>query len=941
MSVTTRLVPRDGHRRLRLAPLLCLGLSLGVARVEAQGAPDRPVGVEGPRLTLALRGVPVAEALDRFAAASGASLAFDPTTVGTARVFCQVEDAPVELMLRCIVREAGLDFYRLSSGTYVVIASVRDAPQIAGLVGRVVDAASGEPVIRARVAIDAAAGTRAVSDGGTFRFASLLPGRYRVSVQAIGYRPAVHDLDLAPGRELRWRVALDPLPSTLSLVEVTGLLPVAVAPSGLLPALAMDSLPPLMRVGGPLRAAAQQLGIAQRAQVGDLHIQGGEAGEHQLRLDGVPVFDPVSVARLFGAFAPLGIRQLTVHKAGFGVAHGSFTAGVIDLEHSLGAGAEGVSSSVDPIAASLRTAGATLVRGRPARGMLTVRRSLWDVRPEPATEAALHDWVRIDPLLLRGVGTAGAPAAMSYRVEKNTPQLRFLDVHGAGRLELGAFQSLAASFFVSRNAVGADVRARSRGDSVGPPLLDTRDAYAWRTLGGMLRHDWAPGARVQQSLRLRVSEHALEHAHHALVPIAAPAVQAWATRATGAGAAGTLGTPVPAEVLTALLDVSPADRVESNGVREAAFDAQWRIAATDAGMLTLGLEAARTASEMDLDNGVFRPMQSRQAAWRVSQFAEWQQQLPRSVQVEAGLRLTWVPTFASVYAEPRLAVRGEHALSHGTVAWRVASGVHRQFVSQFELPALGASAVTSGVRFWLPVDGSVRPAESYHAVTEVAWRHDRGFTLQAEAYHKWLTNLPALDFGVLLGDGGAMPHDLPQAMFVGRSRGRSAGLGVRATQDIGTWRATAGVDAGWSTRTFPSRFGERAQRTPWNEPLRVMASVDAAVPGGARLSVQARSVLGRAWAFRRAYYDLALSGLPVDAPGDDRLPAWHEVDASIARDLRIGAWRARASLSALNVLARANVLDTWLVPALESGAHARMSRRALGRQLLLGVELAR
>ena len=902
------------------------------APLAAQSDSLRP---SAERLTLALRGVAVAEALDRFAAASGVSLAFDPSTVGTARVFCQVDGAPAETMLRCIVREAGLDFYRLSSGTYVVIASLREAPRITALEGQVFDAASGEPITRARVAIDAAMPSRAVSDGGTFRFASLLPGRYRVAVHAIGYRPTVQEVELSPGKPLRWRVALEPVPATLSLVEVTGVLPVTAAavavPSSITsPTLFTDSLPDVTRVGGPLRAAAQQLGIAQRTQVGDLHVQGGEAGEHQLRLDGIPVFDPVSVARLFGAFAPLGIRQLTVHKAGFGVAHGSFTAGVIDLEHSLGAGAEGVTSSVDPVSESVRTAGRTVLAGREARGMLTVRRSLWDVRPEPATEAALHDWVRIDPLLLRATGASDAAVPTGYRIDKNTPHLRFVDVHGAGRVELGAFQSLAGSFFVSHNRVGSTVRARALDGNAGPPLLDTRDAYGWRTVGAMLRHDGAPAARVQHTVRLRLSDHQLTHAHHAIT----------ASALTSSAAAGTVATPVE-ESAASIIDVAPADRVESNGVREAALDAVLRLAATDDGLLTLGGEVARTSSAMDLDNGVFRPMQSRQAAWRVSQFANWQQQLPRGVALDAGLRLTWVPTFATVYAEPRVAVRAEHPWARGMLAWRVAGGVHRQFVSQFELPALGASAVTSGVRFWLPVDGSIRPAESYHTAAEFAWRHASGLTVQADAYHKWLTNLPALDFGVLLGDGGAMPHDLPQAMFVGRSRGRSAGVGARVTQARNAWRGTVGVDLGWSSRTFPSRFDARAQRTPWNEPVRLMATLDAPLPAGVQLSLQARSVHGRAWALRRAYYDLALAGAPVTTPQDNLLPAWQEVDLALGRRVRLGAWQANVSLSALNVIARANALDAWLVPVNAVDPPETVMRRSIGRQLLLGVELAR
>ncbi len=901
---------RHGRRRGVLGAALLL---FGAVPLYAQPTPDR----RPERLTLALRGVPVTEALDRFASASGASLAFDPSAVGTRRIFCQVEDAQPEDLLRCIVREAGLDFYQLSSGTYVVIASLAQAPQIAALVGQVTDAMSGEPITRARVSIDAAIGPRAVNDGGTFRFASLLPGRYQVRVHAVGYRPLVRDLDLVPGREERWRLALEPLPPTLTLVEVTGLTASSMPRSTGAVALTPDSLPAVLASAGMLRAAANQLGIGQRALAGDLHIQGGEAGEHQFRLDGVPVFDPVSVARMFGAFAPLAIRQLTVHKAGFGVAHGSYTAGVIDLEHSVGAGAEGVTTTVDPMSASLRYGANGTVRGRRATGMLAARRSLWDFAPAPSVERALHGWARVDPLLLaRTTGPASSAVVdEAFRIDKSTPTLRFVDVHGAGRVELGAFQSLAASFFVSDNAVSADVQAMGLLQGATTRTLDTRDAYAWQTAGGMLRHDWMPTARVQQTLRLRVSTHTLAHRHHAV---------------DGATMRARLASPSQTPL---------ADRRETNGVQEYALDAVTRISATDRGELVVGAELARTGSHMDMNNGVFRPMQNQSSAWRASQFTEWRQQWASGVQADVGMRLTWVPTFATVYAEPRLSVRGEHLRDAHVFAWRMASGVHRQFVSQFDLPALGPTAVASGVRFWLPVDGSIRPAESYHATGEFVWQHARGFELRTEAYHKWLTSIPALDFSVLLSDGGAMPHDVPQAMFVGRSRGRTLGAGVQVAQRTAWGRASLGVDGGHSVRTFPGRFDGREQRTPWNESLRVTSSVESQLKGGVALSLQSRHVWGRAWALRRAYYDLALDGLPVDAPGRDALPVWHEVDVALARSVRIGNARTVVSVSALNALGQQNVMDEWLVPSSNVTNITRAPRYAVGRQFMVTLRV--
>jgi hypothetical protein len=142
-------------------------------------------------------------------------------------------------------------------------------------------------------------------------------------------------------------------------------------------------------------------------------------------------------------------------------------------------------------------------------------------------------------------------------------------------------------------------------------------------------------------------------------------------------------------------------------------------------------------------------------------------------------------------------------------------------------------------------------------------------------------------------------------------------------------------------RTFPGRFDGTPQRTPWNESLRLTSTFETRLPYDAALSMQSRHVYGRAWALRRAYYDLALDGLPVQAPGADALPAWHEVDVALARTVRVAGTTASLSLSVLNALGQSNVLDAWLVPASVEGVRDRLDRRGVGRQLLLAARISR
>ncbi len=866
------------------------------------------------RITVSMRGVPVVSALDRLVALSGISLVYDPAVVGSAAVFCQAENEPAETVLRCIVREAGLDFYRLSSGTYVVIASVTQAPQFASFAGVVHDAQTGEALPNARVALDETVVARQSNDGGAFTFPAVLPGRYRVRVQAIGYAPYRAELELVPGRPQRWRVPMQRLPVALELVAVTGIAaPISISLTDA-DAVRTDSAVSMLRPGALFRAAANHLGVGQRALVGDLHIQGGEAGEHQFRLDGVPVFDPISLAQLFGSFTPLAIQRLTVRKAGFGVTHGSYTSGVIDLEHSLG-GSTGVTATVDPFAYSARVSGAMKLGGRQARGMLAARRSLWDAFPASAVRNAVHDWSRVDRVLLdRAIG--GVPNVASttpFTTDASQSRLYMADVHGAARVDLGSFRALAASFYYSDNLARTTVQASAPRTTNGRAELSTLDQYSWTTVGGQLRHEWFPSARTQQDVRVRYSRHALSHRHDASLQESVRPD----------------GSAVPHE---------------GNRVDEAAVEATLRYAANARSDLTFGVEAARTSSSMDMDNLVFRPVRSASDAWRVAQYTQWSQRLTPQVRIDAGLRLTWVPTFATVYGEPRLSVSGDHQRTSHVFAWKLAAGVHRQFVTQYDLPSVGPTSVVSGVRFWLPVDGTIRPPESYHSAVEAVWRWSNGWEVRSEGYAKWLPNIPAVDFRVLLDHSRTMPLDVTQGMFIARSRGTTFGGGARVSRDATQWRALLGIDAGFSQRTFPGRFSEQMQPTPWNEPLRVTSEFAWQPSPPVELSVQSRTVWGRPWSLRRSYYDLMIDGLPVANPGSDALPLWQEVDLGASYDLSVRGLGAAVHLSVLNALGRGNVLDQWLdpSPSTDGGvSYTRTSRVAIGRQFVLSVRLQR
>lgn len=896
-------MPTRPGRALAGAALLCAAPALA----RAQGAPATP------RVTLSLRDLAPAEALGRLTAASGMSLVADAGLLETSaargrRVFCQGEDVPAEEVLRCIVRDAGLDFYRLSSGTYVVIARA-EQPALAGAIaGVVVDGATGEPIPQARLTIAERGETRAASGGGVVSFGALPPGRYRLVATALGYEPLATEVELAPSGALRERLALRRRPLVIAPVVVNGIVPQPAARRVGAASVDGDALARAAALGGGpsllLQGAPGLMGVAQRAAFGDLHIQGGESGEHQLRLDGMPIFDPVSLGRLQGAMSPLAIERLTVHKAGFGAGVGSFTAGVIDMEQSLGeADAPGATLQVDAASANARLTMPARVGGARVAAMVAARTSLWELWQPPATRRALERWNGVDPVLAQRLAGTTVPPGTA----PGASALAFTDVHAAVRAQLGAFRSVRASGYLGRSRVGTDVVASAEGAAP----LTMRDDYAWRTMAAQLRHDWLLGARAAHSVRLRAGRHTLDHRY---------------------GMGGEAAAEVPH-------DGNRVDELALESTLDASLGARWQLAT--------GVELARTASAVDMTNPLMPAVTARATRSRAAAHAQLARRVGERVHVEAGARVTALAGEGRAYAEPRVAVRADGEGDRlGAWAWRVAAGEYRQFVSQLDVAALGPSAIVPSVRFWLPTDAGTGVPRAQHLAAEGVVSPWPGWSVRAEAYAKRLPTLLAFDYAALMEAGG-------ETAFAGRARGEAYGAGVRVARAGAALRIEGGYDWGTSRRTFPSRFGGARQPVPWNEPHRALLALDATpaaagwrLPAGLQASLRVRGVWGRTWALRQAYYDLlsvhsAGAGLPIDAPGESTRPPVYEADvgASWGRALA-GGGRVEVGASVLNVLDRRNVLDYALV-ARESGGWARVPRTLVGAQPTVFVRIGR
>lgn len=243
------------------------------------------------------------------------------------------------------------------------------------IVGRVIDAASREPLP------GAAAILRRVPDGvadpgaerhlfegdarvalsdaqGQYRFAELKPGRYRITVERLGYHPKAVEVELRGSATSRVTlgltveaIALEPLvvstarpPGWRSTRQAVGSpSPRAGVDHGVEPTVAVETdvqrltssaFQRAISFGEPdiFRALQRYPGVTTRdGFTAEIWTRGAPWSQTRVYYDGLPLFDPVQTSGLTSGVTPLSVGTITFLPGSRSARRGAGIAGVIDL----------------------------------------------------------------------------------------------------------------------------------------------------------------------------------------------------------------------------------------------------------------------------------------------------------------------------------------------------------------------------------------------------------------------------------------------------------------------------------------------------------------------------------------------------------------------------------------------------------------------------------
>ncbi len=885
---------------------------LGGAPLVAQVDRSPTLPFDAPTFHLDVRGLPLDQALSRLAQMTGLDLIYDPEVARGLSSRCVARDRTPSELLACVVDGSGLELRRLPSGTWALRPP---SPTREGvLVGMVVEARSLRPIAWAEITVPGT-GIRGTSNAsGHFVLSGLPDGAVDFFATRIGYRRTEAVVEVGDRPE-RLRIVMEPDALQLAPVVVRGVEPAALRHERGATRLRFTDDREVSNLTEGVGAAADgSVGVRTSPFAGDFLVQGSEAGQNPVLLDGFPIFEPLSLGRSRSAFSPLALDEIRVRKAGFSADGGSYLSGALELTHDFGNRNEaGVTTSVDPYAVNVRAhLPLESLRDGVEGGSLMVaaRLGIWNLYREPNLDEALRNWNTIDPVLTRQAIGDGLTLTdgLVFDSGAETNALGFSDLHAALRLPIGDFDRLEASFYRGSNVVDTEVFATGLrpSDARIEQVFLTRDEYDWENLGGQLSLHGLVGERGTYRMRARASLHSLDHRFE-LAEGSEVGVPPGLTPQD---------VPIIEHVLRNELDGRSAF-TDANRIAEYAAEARGDWALGRGHRVGSGLEIVRVESQVFMNDPSLRPLVSTVGHWRTAAFVEDRWSISESVGVDLGLRVTHITGRSEFFVEPRAAleVRGGSRLGPWTA--RAAGGIYHQFVNRFEFSTLGPSALVPQVTFWLPTDATVRPPRARHLAGEVSLAPGTGWEVRSELWYKALDRVLDLDYASFVAPPGGALEEVEQDVFVGSADGRAWGIGLRLSRTFLGGTAQLGYEFSASDRTFPSRFDGARQPVPTNLPHLVFGGFDSDVGGGFGLRLDGRGAWGRPWGLRRAYYDFLTvqgnaDGPPLGAPGEDILPALIDLDAGVRWTGSVGASRIEAQLLIQNVLDRANVLDRSL-----------------------------
>ena len=271
--------------------------------------------------------------LEKFQRQSGVRLVFANSIVDAIRISARVAEAP-DKALQKILQNTPFDFIQSNRSFWVIVS--RKKARSTSMRGRIVDAATQQPLAATLVSLPRARLSATTDSLGYFKFENLAAIEQKLIVKRIGYQDSTFHFMLRENfsndRDLG--LAVKPLAAPEIVVEGKRLSK-SFGGNLLRQTLIADQLglPPLRNDGDLFELLHQQPGVSRR-DLHDVfpHLEGGSATEVAVELEGMPIFTPTHGENRRSIFSTASIARINLHRAGYNAAFGEALSGIVELQ---------------------------------------------------------------------------------------------------------------------------------------------------------------------------------------------------------------------------------------------------------------------------------------------------------------------------------------------------------------------------------------------------------------------------------------------------------------------------------------------------------------------------------------------------------------------------------------------------------------------------------
>jgi hypothetical protein len=845
--------------------------------------------------------------LEKIVNETNVDLIYDPQIVDEYYIYQRLINKSIQEILSVVLRDSGLDYIILSSGTYVIVKSSMIASSYGTFAGRITDAQTGEPLPGATVMFADASGGTSTGNAGHFSINKILTGEHELIFSYIGYEPVRKHIIVNPDEDIRENIQLEPGQVDFRPIVISAhhpMLPFGHTDSR--PARTFSDWNTGSRSNDAIHSLSLFTGIQHGIPLTDLHLQGGQRGDHRIFLDGIPIYNPYSFGQLFSSFSPFAIGRVSINKAGYDAASGSLIGGKINLLHDTSYKEnKNALLQIDPVNTNLRVNFKHEGDEDSALYLMSAfRTSFWNIYQDPTLSDALSEWDLVDPLTY---SILSGDNERIFQSSDHQSDISYHDFHFSSRYESDPYHSLSFTLYTGANEVSTNLLASELQLSENLYMY-SQDSYEWNNLATGLKYDWLATPRLDLSFQLSYSRNELNHQY---VMFDDQSIKFLAA-----------GLPESSifDHLSNNVELG-ASQTDSNMIRHLISKADISYTFTPRFSIQSGIQYDRVESNFQLTDFFYLPTLNETRSNIYSTYLNGVWMPGTNFKITTGSRFTINSLLSNIYAEPRISFQFDQPESSiGTWSLQLSGGIYRQFINQFEITSVGPSSLVPNFTIWSH-DSSIKQPKAYHSSASFLIEPGSQTSISIEGYYKYHPSAYITSYRNLLTGNDLNRTGLES--FSEITEMYSLGFGTRVQQSLlnSNLRILLGYDYSLSKINMDSQFG-RFVTSPWNEPHRLQARVLSRISSNISIITKWQTILGRSWAFRQAYYDFLVPHSFVSAgqydfmnPENDRLSPFHQFDISFIYRPTFGSINIEARADLINVFNRRNVIDWNLIPS--------------------------